>query len=234
MLKADKISIAYGDLRIVKDVSIKLEGNETVAILGSNGAGKTTLLNGISGLLKLSEGEICYNGERIDKCQPHEIVKRGIIQVPEGRKIFPSLTVKENLEMGSYLTRKNEKIKFALDEVYGLFPMLKERRRQVAGTLSGGQQQMLAIGRGLMSLPKILILDEPSLGLAPLVVDEIFRVIKKINMSGISVMISEQNIENTLQLAQRAYVLENGCVVLEGSGKDLLEDKHVKKAYLGL
>lgn len=234
MLNVEGVDVSYGDVKVLSSVVFHVDEKEIVALVGANGAGKSTMINTISGIEHPRRGQITFMDERIDGKQPHFIVAKGIVQVPEGRRIFSSLTVLENLEMGSFLPRAKKRRKGVLDEVYGLFPILRERMNQQAGTLSGGEQQMLAIARALMSLPKLLMLDEPSLGLAPMIVSDIFEVISKINSQGTTILIVEQNVEHTLEMADRAYVLENGSIVLEGTGKDLLENPHVKEAYLGI
>jgi len=202
--------------------------------VGANGAGKTTMLRAISGLMRPRAGQIFLDGVRLDTLPSHAIVEHGVVQVPEGRKIFPSLTVLENLEMGSYISAAKARRREGLEQVFALFPRLKEREGQAAGTMSGGEQQMLAIGRALMARPRVLMLDEPSLGLAPIIVKEIFRIIGEINQLGTTVLLVEQNTRQALALSGRGYVLENGRVVLEGSGADLLGNEHVKRAYLGM
>ena len=226
--------VSYGDLPALRSVSMTIEEGEIVTVVGANGAGKTTMLRAISGLLRAKAGEIVLDGRRIDRLASHDIVAGGVVQVPEGRKIFPGLTVRENLELGSYARRARPHRQAQLARVCELFPILRERTRQAAGTMSGGQQQMLAIGRALMAQPRLLMLDEPSLGLAPLVVQEIFRTVAAINRAGTTVLLVEQNTRQALGLARRGYVLENGRVVLEGSGPELLGNEHVKRAYLGL
>jgi branched-chain amino acid transport system ATP-binding protein len=234
LLSIEGIDVSYGDVRVLSSVGFHVDEEEIVALVGANGAGKSTMINTISGINQPHSGQITFMDERIDGKQPHFIVEKGIVQVPEGRRIFSSLTVLENLEMGSFLPRAKKRRKEVLEEVYRLFPILKDRMGQQAGTLSGGEQQMLAIGRALMSLPNLLMLDEPSLGLAPMIVSNIFEVISKINSQGTTILIVEQNVEHTLEMVDRAYVLENGSIVLEGTGKDLLENPHVKEAYLGI
>ncbi len=213
---------------------MRIEKGEMVSVLGANGAGKTTLLRTLLGVLRPSEGEIYLLNGRIDFLEPHVIVQKGLVLIPEGRRIFPEMTVLENLELGSYIRAAKRHRKENLSKVFVLFPRLEERKDQLAGTLSGGEQQMLAIGRGLMTLPQILMLDEPSLGLAPLIVMNLFEVIKKINQEGTTVMLVEQNMQLALSTAQRGYVIENGRVVLEGESEDLLRDDHMRKAYLGI
>jgi branched-chain amino acid transport system ATP-binding protein len=234
LLELRGVDVAYGDLPALRGVSLAVEPGEILSVVGANGAGKTTMLRAISGLLPLRAGQVLLDRERLDQLPCHVIVERGVVHVPEGRKIFPSLTVLENLELGSYTDRARAERRPSRERVLALFPILAERRRQAAGTLSGGQQQMLAIGRALMALPRVLMLDEPSLGLAPLVVQEIFRILDEIHRGGTTVLLVEQNTRQALALADRGYVLENGRVVLEGRGRDLLHDEHVRRAYLGL
>ena len=234
LLELRDVEVAYGDLPALRGVSVSVEAGETLSVVGANGAGKTTMLRAISGLLPPRAGQILLDGVRLDRLPSHAIVERGVVQVPEGRKIFPSLTVLENLELGSYVSAAKARRRDGLEQVFGLFPRLQERRGQAAGTMSGGEQQMLAIGRALMVRPRVLMLDEPSLGLAPIVVKEIFRVIGEINRLGTTVLLVEQNTRQALALSRRGYVLENGRVVLEGSGAELLGNAHVKRAYLGM
>lgn len=234
MLDVKQISAGYGDVKILQRVSLKIERGEMVSVLGANGAGKTTLLLTLSGILRLSEGEIYFLNKRIDSLEPHVIVHQGVVRIPEGRKVFPEMSVIENLELGSYIRTAKAHRKENLAKVFTLFPRLEERKHQPAGTLSGGEQQMLAIGRGLMTLPKILMLDEPSLGLAPLIIRNLFEVIKKINQEGTTVILVEQNMQLALSTVQRGYVLENGRIILEGSSVDLLKEEYMKKAYLGI
>ena len=234
LLELRGVEVAYGDLPALRGVSVSVEAGETLSVVGANGAGKTTMLRAISGLMRPRAGQILLDGERLDSLPSHAIVGRGVVQVPEGRKIFPSLTVLENLELGSYVAAAKARRREGLEEVFGLFPRLKERERQAAGTMSGGEQQMLAIGRALMARPRLLMLDEPSLGLAPIIVQEIFRIIGEINRSGTTVLLVEQNTRQALALSRRGYVLENGRVVLEGSGAELFGNEHVKRAYLGM
>jgi branched-chain amino acid transport system ATP-binding protein len=234
LLELRGIEVAYGDLPALRGVSVALEAGETLSVVGANGAGKTTMLRAISGLMRPRAGQILLDGERLDTLPSHAIVERGVVQVPEGRKIFPSLTVLENLELGSYIASAKVWRREGLEHVFKLFPRLKERERQAAGTMSGGEQQMLAIGRALMARPRLLMLDEPSLGLAPIIVKEIFHIIGEINRLGTTVLLVEQNTRQALALSRRGYVLENGRVVLEGSGAELLGNEHVKRAYLGM
>jgi branched-chain amino acid transport system ATP-binding protein len=234
LLELSAVEVVYGDVPALRDVSLSLEAGEIVSVVGANGAGKTTMLRAISGLLRPRAGTILFDGEAIHRLPSHAVVERGVVHVPEGRKIFPSLTVLENLELGSYAERARSKRRASLERVFALFPILRERRGQAAGTMSGGQQQMLAIGRALMGLPKLLMLDEPSLGLAPMIVQEIFRIIGEINRAGTAILLVEQNTRQALALASRGYVLQNGGVVLVGPSAELLDNEHVKRAYLGL
>jgi len=234
LLIVDKINFSYGDLQVLWDVDLTVQEGEIVSVVGSNGAGKSTLLKNISRLVRPSSGSIAFNGIDLVEQEPHQVVELGIVLVPEGRRIFPELTVLENLRMGSFTTNaKKDRLKNA-EWVFTLFPRLRERESQLGGTLSGGEQQMLAIGRGLMSNPKLLLLDEPSLGLSPLLVKNIFEIIVKINEQGVTILLVEQNVYQSLRIATQAYVLETGKMVLAGSGEDLLTDEHVKKAFLGL
>jgi branched-chain amino acid transport system ATP-binding protein len=233
MLTLENVSAGYGNLEIVHDVTLEVGAGEVVAIIGANGAGKTTTLRAISGLVPLSSGRISFEEESLVGKRPHEIVKKGLVQVPEGRSLFGGLTVLENLTMGGYTHSAGER-EATLREVYELFPILKERRDQVASTMSGGQQQMVAIGRALMAKPRLLMLDEPSLGLDPKTTATVFSVVERIRETGISVLIVEQDAVKTLQLADRAYVLESGEVALEGPASDLLENTQIRSAYLGL
>lgn len=234
MLKVNDLFAFYGNFQVLKGISFDTGVREIVSIVGSNGAGKSTLLKSICGLVPKKSGSIEFFRKRIDNKDPSDIVEIGITRIPEGRKIFPSMTVVENLEVGAYSRRSRSKRNETIEKVFELFPRLKERRRQIAGTFSGGEQQMLAIGRGLMSLPLLLMFDEPSLGLSPLMVREIFDIIKKINSEGISILLVEQDVYNSLALAQRAFVIENGAIVHEGTGEELLGKDYVRKAYLGL
>ena len=231
LLRVDAIEVAYGDLTAVLGASLEVRPGEIVALIGSNGAGKTTTLRAISGLLPIRRGRIDFEGDRLDGLPSSKVVGRGIAHVPEGRQLFPSMTVLENLELGARAARalKTE----SLEWVFQLFPRLRERRRQLAGTLSGGEQQMVAIGRGLMARPKLLMLDEPSLGLAPVVVRAIFDNLVEINRRGMAILLVEQNVLRALQLSHRGYVLENGQIVLDGLRDTLLADGHIKQAYLG-
>lgn len=234
MLRINEINVHYGDVQILHGVMLGVGEGEIVTIVGANGAGKTTLLKTIAGILWPTSGEIHFGGERIDHLYPHQIVGKGLVRIPEGRKIFSTLSVLENLEMGSYIRKAKGKRSETLEKAFSLFPILKERSDQSAGTLSGGEQQMLAIGRGLMSLPRLLMLDEPSLGLAPLIVREIFHTVREINQEGTTILLVEQNVFNALDMAKRGYVLENGRIVLHGSSQDLLGNEYIKEAYLGI
>ena len=233
MLELAGVRTFYGPIEALKGISLKVEKGEIVSLLGGNGAGKTTTLMTISGLINPRGGEIRYKGKRIDGLPPHEVVKQGICQAPEGRRIFSRLTVRENLEMGAFTIPDKKRIADSMEEVFSLFPVLKERSGQPGGTLSGGEQQMLAIGRALMSSPEMILLDEPSLGLAPIVVSKIFKIIKDINGRGVTVLLVEQNAKAALTLAHRAYVLETGRITLEGPAHELMENEKVRKAYLG-
>ena len=221
-------------MQVLKEVSLHVGDQEIVSLIGANSAGKSSMLNAISGLVPISGGEIRFEGKRIDSLPSHEIIEYGIIQVPEGRRIFPFMTVKENLEMGSYNRRAREKNRDSLQRVYEHFPRLAERKSQLGESMSGGEQQMLAIGRGLMAGPKILMLDEPSLGLGPIVVEMIFKVLQEVNRQGVTILLVEQNVKESLDISTRGYVLENGRVSLEGAAGDLLKNSYLKKAYLGL
>ena len=234
MLKISELSVFYRDMQALKDISLTVKGGEIVSVIGSNAAGKSTLLNAISRIIPPKSGYIDFLGERIDGLPSHKIVEKGIVQIPEGRKIFYPMTVLENLILGSYLPDAKKMRETSLEKVFNLFPILKERTAQLAGTLSGGEQQMLAIGRGIMGNPKLLMLDEPSLGLAPLLVNDIFNVTKEINQRGTTILLVEQNVVQALSLADRAYVLENGGILLEGPGKDFINDPRVQKAYLAM
>ncbi|PCI24738.1 MAG: branched-chain amino acid ABC transporter ATP-binding protein [SAR324 cluster bacterium] len=235
MLKLVNVQSFYGKIQALKGINLELHEGEIVTLIGGNGAGKTTTLMSISGLVKPKFGEIIYRGQQIQTLNPDEIVKQGLVQVPEGRRIFPDFTILENLEMGAYLRNDKAGIKADMDYVFGLFPILKERIQQSAGTLSGGEQQMLAISRALMARPKLLLLDEPSLGLAPLIIKDIFNIIKQINKEhNTTIFLVEQNANQALQIADRAYVLENGEITLHDKASVLLNDESVKKAYLGM
>ena len=233
MISITSLAAGYGQVQVLRDISLDIQANEIVAVLGSNGVGKTTLNNTISGLLKPTSGRIELEGADITGLDPQKIVDRGVIHVPEGRKLFPNLNVKENLEMGSYRRGKENRAQ-NIDMVLDVFPRLKDRLAQAAGTLSGGEQQMVAIGRGLMAEPRILILDEPSLGLSPLLVENMFNLIKKINKLGLSVVLVEQNVVQSLDIADRAYVLEQGAVQMSGKASEMRNNSELKKSYLGL
>lgn len=233
MLDIKNMDVHYGVIHAIKDVSLTVNEGEIVTLIGANGAGKTTILRTISGLIKPTNGSISFNGTDITNLSAQERVKIGISHVPEGRHVFSTMTVMENLDLGAYLRRDKGGIAEDLEMVFERFPILKDRRKQQAGTLSGGEQQMLAIGRGLMSRPKILFLDEPSMGLAPLLVQEIFSIIKDINQTGTTILLVEQNASMSLQIANRAYVMETGSIVLSGTGADLMNSEDIKKAYLG-
>jgi branched-chain amino acid transport system ATP-binding protein len=234
MLTVNGIDVFYGDLQVLWDVSFEVKEKEIVVLVGSNGAGKSTTIKTISSLITPRKGTIEFEGTRIDRLPPNRIIEHGIVHVPEGRRLFPEMTVEENLIMGSLNTEAKRKRSETMERVYTLFPRLKERRKQMAGTLSGGEQQMLAVGRGLMSLPRLMMFDEPSLGLAPLLVQDVFNLVKLINAEGVTVLLVEQNVRQTLGLCNRAYVLENGRIVLEGTGAELLENEKVKEAFLGI
>lgn len=232
ILKVENINVYYGAIHAIKDVSLEVNEGEIVTLIGANGAGKTTTLQAISGLLHTSTGSIEFNGENLNKVPAHKIVEKGLAQVPEGRRIFLQMSVKENLEMGAY-TQPSSSISDSIGSVYELFPRLKERRNQVAGTLSGGEQQMLAMGRALMSHPKLLMLDEPSMGLAPILVEQIFDIIKEMHKNGTTILLVEQNAQMALSVADRAYVMETGKITLSGTGAELASSDSVRKAYLG-
>ncbi len=234
MLTVQGLQTFYGDLQALHDVSLEVREGEIVSVIGSNGAGKTTTLMTISGVLRPRAGQIAFDGGRIDGLKPSIIVERGLGHVPEGRQLFPSMTVEENLLMGACALRARGGRAETMQQVFGLFPRLEERRRQLAGTLSGGEQQMLAIGRGLMSRPRLLMLDEPSLGLSPALVSTIFGILREINGRGTSILLVEQNVLRALKLSHRGYILENGQIVAEGPGETLLHDPQVRAAYLGL
>jgi len=232
ILKVEDINVYYGSIHAIKGVSFEVGEGEIVTLIGANGAGKSTTLNTISGLLHSRTGSVTFLGQDLGKIPPHKVVEKGLAMVPEGRRIFLQMTVQENLEMGAY-TQDNAGIPKDLEMVYGLFPRLKERYRQVAGTLSGGEQQMLAMGRALMSHPKLLMLDEPSMGLAPILVEQIFDIIGSLHKQGSTILLVEQNAQAALSIADRGYVLETGKIVTTGTGRELLESPAIKKAYLG-
>ena len=231
ILKVDDINVYYGAIHAIKGVSFHVDEGEIVTLIGANGAGKTTTLQTVSGLLRSKTGSVEFCGERIDHLPAHKIVERGLAQVPEGRRIFLRMTVQENLEMGAFTASGD--LSAAMDYVFEQFPRLKERRKQIGGTLSGGEQQMLAMGRALMSSPKLMMLDEPSMGLAPILVEQIFGIIQTLHKAGTTILLVEQNAQMALSVADRAYVLETGCVTLSGTGRQLAESEEVKKAYLG-
>jgi branched-chain amino acid transport system ATP-binding protein len=233
MLKLSNVNVYYGAIHALRGINLQVNEGEIVTLVGANGAGKTTTLRAISGIEKPREGSVEYNGRELGKLDAPEIVKFGISHVPEGRRVFSKMSVMENLEMGAYTRKDKQEIKKDFEKVFALFPRLQERKNQMAGTLSGGEQQMLAIGRALMSRPKLLILDEPSMGLAPLVVKEIFSIIKNINNEGTTVLLVEQNANMALQVADRAYIIRNGEIEMEGRADELLQDERVKNAYLG-
>lgn len=233
LLEVKNLNVHYGVIRAIKDVSFEVNEGEIVTLIGANGAGKTTTMQSIMGLVKSSSGEIYYDGKRIEALPAHKIVKLGMAQVPEGRRVFSELTVYENLLMGAFTRRDKDGIAKDLAEAYRLFPRLEERKNQVAGTLSGGEQQMLAMGRAIMSKPKLLMLDEPSMGLSPLLVDQVFEIIKQFHEMGTTILLVEQNANKSLAISDRAYVLENGKISISGTGKELLASEEIKKAYLG-
>ena len=233
MLKVTDLKVKYGMIEAIKGISFEVRDGEIVTMIGANGAGKTTTMHAISGLVKAAEGSIMLDDTELTKTAPNKIVKMGLAQVPEGRRVFAQQTVEENLILGAYLRKDRDGIAKDMEEVYQLFPRLKERRAQLAGTLSGGEQQMLAMGRALMAKPSILLLDEPSMGISPLLVSEIFNIIREINDKGTTILLVEQNAKRALSIADRAYVLETGRITLEGTGEELASDERVQKAYLG-
>lgn len=234
LLKIDRLNAGYGDIQVLFDLSLEVHKGEVLSIIGANGVGKTTLLKTLSGLMPASSGTVLFNGQKITSLPPEKIVGLGIIQVPEGRRLFTLMSVLENLEMGAYTPRARAQKEETLQDVYKIFPRLQERVDQFAGTLSGGEQQMVAIGRGIMAKPEVLMLDEPSLGLSPVLREETFRVVKRIAETGVTIVLVEQDVKHSLSISDRAYVLERGQVVLEGTGAELLNNPHVKKAYLGI
>jgi branched-chain amino acid transport system ATP-binding protein len=234
MLNVNNIDVFYDDLQVLWNVSFNVQKNEILVLIGANGAGKSTIIKTISSLLTPEKGSLDFNGMRLDQLPPHKIIEQGIVHVPEGRRLFPEMTVEENLIMGSLYGKSKTKRSETMEYVYKLFPRLHERKKQLAGTLSGGEQQMVAIGRGLMSLPVFMMFDEPSLGLSPLLVQETFAMIKRINNDGVSILLVEQNVRQTLAMCSRAYVLENGRSVLEGTGEELMVNEQVKEAFLGI
>lgn len=233
MLKIENLEVCYGMIQAIKGLSFEVNKGEIIALIGANGAGKTTILHTITGLIQAKAGSVEFEGQNLLKTKPHNIVKMGMAHVPEGRRIFQELTVFENLKLGAYTRSNKKEIEESIESIYLKFPRLKERKSQVAGTLSGGEQQMLAMGRALMSKPQIILMDEPSMGLSPLYVSEIFNIIEEINKSGTTVLLVEQNAKKALSIADRAYVIETGKIVLEGDAKKLMDDESVKKAYLG-
>jgi branched-chain amino acid transport system ATP-binding protein len=233
MLKVTDLKVHYGAIQALKGISFEVARGEIITLIGSNGAGKSTTLNGISNVVKKSGGKVTFNGQDVSAMAPDRLVASGLVQVPEGRRIFANLSVRDNLEMGAYSRKDRQGIKDDFDEVYGIFPRLKERAKQIAGTLSGGEQQMLAMGRALMSKPTLLLMDEPSMGLAPILVDEIFAIIRRINQAGTTILLVEQNAYKALSVASRAYILETGNVVKSGPAPELMKDDTVKTAYLG-
>jgi branched-chain amino acid transport system ATP-binding protein len=234
MLKIENLNFSYGDLKVLWDVNIEVTEGEIVTVVGANGAGKSTILKNISRLEKPGSGSLTFNGVDLSKLEAHEVVELGVVQVPEGRKIFPQMTVTENLRMGSFTGKARQKRDANMDRVFTMLPRLKEREKQLGGTMSGGEQQMLAIARGLMADPKLLLLDEPSLGLSPLLVKSIFAIISEISRQGVTILLVEQNVFQSLKIAHRGYVLETGRVVLKDKGAALLSNDHIKKAYLGI
>lgn len=234
MLKVEHIDVFYGDLQILWDLSFEVREGEIVVLVGANGAGKSTTIKTVSSLLKPTNGAITFQGQRLDHVPPHKIIEYGLAHVPEGRRLFPEMTVEENLVIGALAGEAKAKRNQTMERIYDLFPRLLERRKQSAGTLSGGEQQMLAVGRGLMSLPKLLMFDEPSLGLAPIIVSEIFKIVQMVNKEGVTVLLVEQNVKQTLGMCDRAYVLENGRITLSGTGQEFLNNEHVREAYLGI
>jgi branched-chain amino acid transport system ATP-binding protein len=233
-LQIRKLNFSYGDLKVLWDVDLEVKHGEIVTVLGANGAGKSTILRNVSRLVRPTSGTITLDGTELNKLQSHEVVERGVVQVPEARRIFPEMTVVENLRMGSFVKATRKDRERNMERVFGLFPRLAERKTQLGGTMSGGEQQMLAIARGLMGNPKVMLLDEPSLGLSPLLVKNIFQIIKEINKQGTTILLVEQNVYQSLHITHRAYVLETGRVVLSGTGAELLDNAHVKKAFLGM
>lgn len=234
LLDARGLHVGYGKISALHGVSLRVDAGEIVTLIGANGAGKSTFLKAISGLIRPQQGQIYFERERIDGLPGHRIAQKGVIQIPEGRRIFPLLTVEENLSAGTFFRKNKADIERDKDNIFGLFPVLKERRRQLGGTLSGGEQQMLALGRALMSRPKLLMLDEPSMGLAPIIVNKVFDIIRAINRQGVTVLLVEQNARAALSIAQRGYVMETGAVILEDKATRLLENDRVKQCYLGI
>ena len=234
MLEINALNVFYGEYQALFDIKVMVASGEIVSLLGANGAGKTTTINTVCGFIRPRAGTIQFEGDEIHQLSANKIVEKGLIQIPEERMLFPEMTVLENLQMGAYLSRAREKLAESLDWVYGLFPVLKTRQSQLAGTLSGGEQQMVAIGRGLMSMPRLLILDEPSLGLAPMLVAEVFQVIHKINQEGVAILLVEQDAHQSLKISNRAYLLENGSIAMGGKASELLETDYIRESYLGI
>ncbi len=233
MLEVKDLEVYYGSIQAIRKISFQVKEGEIVTLIGANGAGKTTTLHAICGLVKAKAGEITFCGHNLRNTESHKIIRLGLAQVPEGRRIFASMTVQENLEMGAYIRKDKSGVQADFERIFDRLPRLKERRRQVAGTLSGGEQQMLAIGRALMSSPRMILLDEPSMGLSPLLVGEIFKIIQDVNQSGTTVLLVEQNAKKALEVADRAYVLETGAIAMAGSAQELANDEKVRSAYLG-
>ena len=233
MLSVNNLQVHYGMIQAIKDVSFEVNEGEVIALIGANGAGKTTILHTVSGLLQPTKGSVIFEGQDITKIPAHKIVSLGMAHVPEGRRVFAQLTVLENLKLGAYTRKDKNEMEETLKMIYKRFPRLEERKNQIAGTLSGGEQQMLAMGRALMSHPKIILMDEPSMGLSPIFVDEVFKIIRDISAEGVTVLLVEQNAKKALNIANRAYVLETGNIILQGDAKKLMNDESVKKAYLG-
>ncbi len=233
LLEVNNLQVNYGVIRAIKGISFEVNEGEIVSLIGANGAGKTTTMQSIMGLIPIKDGTVTYDGKVINKIPGHKLVSLGMSQVPEGRRVFQELTVYENLVMGAYTQKDKKKIKEDIEDIYSRFPRLGERKNQIAGTLSGGEQQMLAIGRAMMSHPKLMMLDEPSMGLSPLLVDEVFGIIKELHKMGTTVLLVEQNAKKALSISDRAYVLETGSITVSGTGRDLLDNEEVKKAYLG-
>jgi len=234
MLEIENVSAAYGMIQILWDVSFKIKEKEIVSIIGPNGAGKTTLVKTVMGLLPAKSGTIRFKGENIENLPPYEIVKKGVTLIPEGREIFPRMTVEENMLLGAYTIKDKKEVKESKEQMYQIFPVLRKKEKALAQTLSGGEQQMLVIGRSLMSNPELLILDEPSLGLAPIIVAKVLDTLRKINEEGVTVLLVEQNIRDSLNIADRGYVLEEGKIIIEGKGRELLSNDHIKEVYLGI
>ena len=234
MLEIKNLNLFYGQIQVLHDISFTVNSGEIVALIGANSSGKTSLISAISGIVPITSGEMYFHSQNITSLKPHQIVESGIVHIPEGRHLFPQMTVMENLQMGAYPETARNNINRTLESVFSLFPKLQERRDQLAGSLSGGEGQMLAIARGLMAMPKLLMLDEPSLGLAPAIVKNIFQIIKQLHSAQTTILLVEQNVRQSLEIANRAYVIENGKIVLSGSGQSLLDDDRIRKAYLGL